>query len=582
MDPHNSLKRRTVFKISAGVALAAGVPAAATAQLSDSGVIGLRRIGRYQTGEFDGGAEIVAYHPETQQLFVVNSGIGEVVVLDVSDPTSPQREETLNAAEDVPDGDGVNSVDVGGDLVGVAVEPPNAQANGRLAFYSTETLQLQEDVEVGALPDKVTLSPDGDFAVSANEGEPAYDEEPGSRTDPSGSISVVTLTDGVDDASVETLGFEAYDGDVASLRAEGARIYGASAQVEDPQPSTDFEPEFVSLTDDGQTAFVSLQENNAIATVNVPAAEIVDISGLGFKNFSLPQNIVDTSDVDGVDFDNWPIFGMYQPDSIAAFTAGGQSYVATANEGDSRDYEETSVSELSLDPASFDLSSYPVDTVEELQQPEHLGNLEVTSELGDIDGDDQHEQLYAYGGRSMSIWRLENDGLQLVYDSGSLFEEIQAEQYPDGFQNTTESGPETEAVTIGSIGDRTYAFVGQERGSGVMTFDVTIPSNPTYISTAVNRDYSVSFDDLAADADANAETDSPGRAGDWGPEGVEFVSPSDSPTDTALLMVGFEVSGTVAIFEVLGGTETRQTSAQNSQQPFSSFSLQDIVSWLFS
>ena len=564
---HNPVSRRTVFRLAGAAALAGAVPATASAQTTDDGLItGLRRIGRYETGAFDGGAEIVAYDGETTRLFVVNSGAGQVEVLDVTDPTNPTQDAVLDAAADVPNGGGANSVDVGGGIVGIAVEHTDTQPAGRLAFYDSDSLDLLGSVEVGSLPDKVTLTPDGSYAISANEGEPNYDEPAADRTDPAGSISVVDLTGSVPSATVETLGFGAYDDQVEALRADGVRIYGASEQVETPLPSTDFEPEFVSVTDDGETAFVSLQENNAIATVDVPNARIIDVSGLGFKDFSLPANQLDTSDVDGIEFGNWPIHGMYQPDSIGAFTIDGQRYVATANEGDSRDFEEGVVSDLDLDPEAFDLSAYPsVDTIEELQRPEHLGNFEVTTELGDVDDDGQYEQLYAYGGRSFSVWRLESDGLQLVYDSGSLFEEIQAEQYPAGFQNTTESGPETEAVTIGVVGDRTYAFVGQERGSGVMTFDVTRPSNPSYVSTTITRDYSVTFDDLAADAEADSETDEPGRAGDWGPEGVEFIPVSDSPTNHALLAVGYEVSGTVGVFEVLGSEV--DTPVDESAQP---------------
>jgi len=555
VDPEHTVSRRTALRLAGAAALAGAVPATASAQeAAATGISGLRQVGRYQTGEFDGGAEIVAYDADTTRLFVVNSGAGQVEVLDISDPSTPTQDAVLDAAADVPNGGGANSVDVGGGIVAIAVEHEETQPAGRLAFYDAETLRFHGSVEVGSLPDKVTVTPDGSYAISANEGEPNDDEPAGERTDPGGSISVVDLSGSIPSVtSVETIGFEAYDDQVEALREDGVRLYGASEAVDDPLPSTDFEPEFVSVTDDGETAFVSLQENNAIATIDVPNAELLDISGLGFKDFSLPANALDTSDVDGVDFGNWPIYGMYQPDSIGAFTIDGQRYVATANEGDSRDFEEGVVSELELDPAAFDLSSNPyVDSIEELQQPEHLGNFEVTTELGDVDGDGQYEQLYAFGARSFAVWRLEDDGLQLVYDSGSLFEEIQAEQYPDGFQNTTESGPETEAVTIGTVGDRTYAFVGQERGSGIMTFDVTRPSNPTYISTAINRDYSVSFGDLEADAEADPETDEPGRAGDWGPEGVEFIPVADSPTDRALLAVGYEVSGTVGIFDVLG------------------------------
>jgi hypothetical protein len=524
--------------------------------------IRLERVGRYATGEFDGGAEIVAYESAGQRLFVVNSGAGQIEVLDLSDPTDPRQTDVLDAAGDVENGGGANSVDVANGLAAVAVERVDPQQPGAVAFYDTEaspnTIELQNVVEVGALPDKVTLTPDASYAITADEGEPAFDEPAGDRTDPGGSISVVDLTDGVESATVETLGFEAFDDQVERLREEGARVYGASVE-DDPRPSTDFEPEFVTVTDDGETAFVSIQENNAIATVDVPNAEITDVSGLGFKDFSIPGNELDTSDADlgeagdTISLQSWPVKGMYQPDAIAAREIGDETFVFTANEGDARDFEVSTVSELSLSEEAFAprLSENPfVDSVAGLKRPENLGNLEVTNQLGDEDGDGEFEALYLFGARSFSTFRLTDNGLELVYDSGNEFERRYAEQVPEGFQNQTESGPETESVELGQVGDRTYAFVGIERGSAVFVYDVTVPTNGRYVQTALNRDFSTGFGDLAADAEADPENDTPGRAGDWGPEGVKFVPAADSPIDNPLLCVGYEVSGTVGVFEV--------------------------------
>ncbi|TKX52886.1 alkaline phosphatase, partial [Halorubrum sp. SS7] len=204
-------------------------------------------------------------------------------------------------------------------------------------------------------------------------------------------------------------------------------MYGASAAVEDPRPSTDFEPEFVTVTPDSGTAYVSLQENNAVARVDIQRAEIAEISGLGFKDFSLPGNELDTSDADAGDedvisFQNWPVKGMYQPDGIRAYEVAGRQYLITANEGDSRDYEVSTVSDLSLADDAFAprLSENPfVDSVEALKRPENLGNLEVTNQLGDHDNDGQFEELYLFGTRSFAIWEATDNGLQLVFESGN-------------------------------------------------------------------------------------------------------------------------------------------------------------------
>lgn len=405
--------RRAALGLTGGVALTAlGAPLARTQAGRDADVetIRLDRVGRYETGEFDGGAEITAFYPNGGQLFVVNSGAGQIEVLDLSDPADPTQDAVLDAAEDVENGGGANSVDVVGDFAAVAVEAQNPQHPGFVALYDAAELELLNVVEVGALPDKVTIAPNGHAVLTANEGEPNFDETPGERTDPKGSISVIDLTGSVESATAETLDFTVFDDDIEALREEGGRVYGASAEDEDPEPSTDFEPEFVTVTEDSETAFISVQENNAIAVVDVPNAELVDVRGLGFKDFSLPGNELDASDADAGDEDaislqNWPVKGMYQPDAIGTYQVAGETFVLTANEGDSRDFEVSTVAELTLSEDAFAsrLSENPfVDSVAELGAPENLGTLEVTNQLGDEDGDGEFEELYLFGARSFS------------------------------------------------------------------------------------------------------------------------------------------------------------------------------------
>jgi hypothetical protein len=233
---------------------------------------------------------------------------------------------------------------------------------------------------------------------------------------------------------------------------------------------------------------------------------VTRIDGLGFKDFSLPGNELDKSDADGISLQSWPLKGMYQPDAIDSYEVGGQTFVVTANEGDAKDFEVTIPGDLQLDPNGFNLSENAyVDNVGQLRQPEHLGNMEVNeaamAEFADQNDDGRYTDIFHIDGRSFSVWQVESDGLQLVYDSGNDFERTFAEQYPDGHANVVESGPETESIELGQVGDRTFAFVGQEVGSGIAVYDVTNPGQPRYHQMAVNRDYSVSEDDLAAAAE---------------------------------------------------------------------------------
>ncbi len=256
----------------------------------------------------------------------------------------------------------------------------------------------------------------------------------------------------------------------------------------------------------------------------------------------LRPNGLDPSDRDGgINIGHWPVFGFYMPDAIAAYEAAdGEIYLVTANEGDSRDYpgysEETRMASLLLDLAVFP------DALT-LQSDAQLGRLRTTRANGDTNGDNLIDTLYKFGARSFTIWR--TDGT-IAFDSGSDFEEITAELLPEAFNSnggsdtfdtrSDDKGPEPEAVVIGTVGERIYAFIGLERTGGVMVYDVTLPHQATFVTYANNRDITLPADDP--------------NAGDTGPEGITFVSAEDSPAGQPLLIVGNEVSGTITVYAI--------------------------------
>jgi PKD repeat protein len=553
------LSGSTALALLAGTAVADGDAQATNGQgvfqteggaLPGPGTVRLESIGRYQSGLFDeGGAEIVDYHPPTQRLFVINADLGGVDVLDVSDPTSPSKVAALDVAGELTGVSSANSVSVSTDAVAVAIEAENAQEPGQVGFYDPSTLDLLGTATVGALPDKVTFTPDGQTALVANEGEP-NDEY---TVDPRGSVSVVDISAGADAATVSTADFTRFDGMEEELRARGIRIFGPGASA-----SQDFEPEYVVVSDDSTTAWVSLQENNAIAEIDVASATVTKLLPLGFKDYSLAGNELDASNEDGgVNIRNWPVFGILQPDAIGAYTVDGETYLVTANEGDSRDYdgfsEESEVADLDLDPDAFDFSEIEgIDSVEELQRPENLGAKGVTTTLGDTDGNGLYEEIYVFGGRSFSIFT--TDG-ERVFDSGSDFERITAERFPENFNNdnaesdpdgrSDNKGPEPEGLALGRIGDQHYAFIGLERVGGVMVYEITDPESPEFVQYINERDFSVDIDTEIADGDAPSYA-----AGDLGPEGLAFATAEESPIDDPLVFVGHEISGTTTVFRV--------------------------------
>lgn len=497
---------------------------------AQSDTLTLEPLGTYSTGYFDeGGAEIVAYHAGTQQLFIINGGDNTVDVLDITDPSTPELVTQLDLSEY---GEGPTSVAIYEDLIAVAVE--RGQELGQVAFYTPDGTFINA-VEVGYLPDMVTFTPDGTKVLSANEGEPDGDY----LDDPEGSVSIIDISGGAENASVTTLGFTDFNADgsrAAELPAE-VRVYGPGASV-----AQDLEPEYIAVSPDGATAYVSLQEANALAVIDIASASISSIRSLGFKDHSVEGSGLDVNNDDGeILIQNYPVLGMYQPDSLVAFEANGATYLLSANEGDTRDYdgysEEGDVAEATLDADAFPDAAT-------LQSADDAGNLEVMTPYSDADGDGDVDALYIPGGRSFTIWDAEGN---LVWDSGDQFEQITAEAYPDDFNSdnaenssfddrSDNKGPEPEGAALAALNDHLYAFIGLERIGGVMVYDITDPTAPEFATYINTRDFS-------GDAEA-------GTAGDLGPEGLIVISAEDSPTGEPLLVVGYEVSGTTTIYSI--------------------------------
>ncbi|AOZ94699.1 multifunctional 2',3'-cyclic-nucleotide 2'-phosphodiesterase/5'-nucleotidase/3'-nucleotidase [Paenibacillus crassostreae] len=230
------------------------------------------------------------------------------------------------------------------------------------------------------------------------------------------------------------------------------------------------------------------------------------------------------------------------PDGIASYNYNGTQYLFTANEGDATEWPADSDTPTRISateigaikgglnpssPAAIFLNNATVNG----KTP--YDKVEVVSDMG-------NEGIYMYGGRSFSIWNAST--MNQVFDSGNDFETITSQRLPDYF-NTNHSkvaiddrsakkGPEPEYVTVGQVGNKVFAFVGLERIGGVMTYDVTDPSQPVFANYFNPRDFTKGL-----------ETDT-------GPEGLEFIPASSSPTGLPLLLVANEVSGTIAVLQL--------------------------------
>jgi hypothetical protein len=415
-------------------------------------------------------------------------------------------------------------------VVAVALQAPPKTNPGTVAFFDAGGAPLAH-VQVGALPDMLTYSPNGRFVLVANEGEPNDDYS----IDPEGSVSVIDLAGGVASLTQDDVRAAGFGSFAKRQLGPGVRVFGPGATI-----AQDLEPEYVAVSPDGRTAWATLQEANAIAEIDVKRAAVTDVRSLGLKDHLLPGNGLDPSDRDSaIAIGNWPVFGLYMADAIDAYEHKGRTFYVTANEGDAREYdtfvEEARVSALTLDPTAFPNAAFLTDNA-------RLGRLTVSRASGDLDGDGDYDQLHVFGARSFSIW---SQSGKLVFDSGDALERLTA--VPGEFNSDNEEndsadtrsdnkGPEPEGVELGTVGKNVYAFVGLERIGGVMVWDVTNPRDARFVQYLNNRDF-------AGDPEA-------GMAGDLGPEGLHFIAGKDSPIGVPLLAVANEISGTTTVYRI--------------------------------
>lgn len=506
------------------VAVALGATASLSAQFSHTHLSSIQSAN--QAGE------IVAYDPASGRYFVTNPVSNQLDVFTAS------ATGVLAFASSIPLAGAPNSVAVKNGLVAVAVEAAIKQDPGMVQFFDAATGSPSgASVTVGALPDMIAFTPNGQYVLTADEGE--ADAATG-LVNPEGSVSIVDVAL----RTVATASFAPWNGQKSALQAAGVRLSNLNnvtlAQV--------VEPEFLTIDAAGTTAYVTLQENNAIAEVDIATATVTAIRPLGEKDHDLPGNQLDPSNQDGIDgnFQNFPILGLYMPDAVVVFTVGGVQYLATANEGDSRaDFagwnDERRGNALAAnfvldteDPTP-ETSLY---TSAQLNTNAVLGRLNfATSDYdilrGDTDDDGDVDQLYSFGARSFTIWT--TNGTK-VFDSG---DQIEREMLARGLWQegrSDDKGPEPEAVAFGVVNGVPLLFVGLERTNAIMVYDVTDPSAPVLGDVI----------DIAGESGLGAS----------GPEGLKFIDAGDSPTGQALVAVSSEVNGVLSLFAIEYGVAT--------------------------
>jgi 2',3'-cyclic-nucleotide 2'-phosphodiesterase (5'-nucleotidase family) len=521
--------------------------------------INAQLLGRYSIGTYNsngGVAEISAYDPSTKRMYVVNGPDTSFRIVNMANPANPVLISTVSVK---PYGIDVTSIATNKKgLVAIAVIDSNGKTNASSIVFLNANGNFISKVKAGANTDHIIFTSDGKKLLCANEGEPNN----GYTIDPEGSISIIDVSVGaaaLTQANVQTAGFTAFNSPASinpNIRITG-RIQSGGTFLRNSTVAEDLEPEYIAISEDNSTAWVTCQENNALAVIDINTATVTSLLPLGFKNHNLTGNGLDASDrlsssIPGViNIRNLPVFGMYQPDGISSYSVGGQNYLVTANEGDARaDWGAANNEEVRVNNATFVLDTVKFGgaaNVAFLKADSILGRLNISNRWGDFNNDGKFDSIFTFGARSFSIWNGATGAL--VWDSKDDFEQRTAAMFPNNFNagHTTNAlddrsdnkGPEPESVTIGKILDSTYAFVGLERIGGFMVYNITNPNSPYFVQYINTRNFSVTPNQ------ANLAT-----VGDLGPEGIVFIPRNESPNGKDLILLSNEVSGTVAIFQI--------------------------------
>jgi predicted extracellular nuclease len=369
----------------------------------------------YNTGLGANGAEIIDLREDIAGL--TNAGDGSVDILDVSNVLQPSLTQRITGFSEL------NSLALHPTqdyflAVAGSSKPAAAPVIGKVRAYRISDGTLLAEADTGILPDSIDISPDGKWAVVANEAESEAVNDNGGP----GSLTVINLS-GFDPDLSNTLEVV----QVALPSQNGTpgfstnRIDDIGRLPIDNTPGT-LEPESVAFSSDSQYAYITLQENNGLVRIKL-ADQSLSFFGLGQTT-----HVVDSTNGNGYN-PNSQLTMFREPDGVAIFEINGQRYFATADEGDTRD---------DIAPA-------------------------VTS--GRL-----------RGGRTVSIFNADTG--ELLGDTGNQIDALSARMgiYPDNRSDRGGSEPEVLDATV--FAGRALVAVGLERANAIALVDVTDPVAP--------------------------------------------------------------------------------------------------------
>ena len=437
------------------------------------------------------------------------------------------------------------SVSVNGTPMGLTASVPQI---GRAVFFNLETGAVIGSVPVGYHPDAVAIK-NGIVGI-ANEGQHAWtgDEDIATRVadfdayQQPGSVSVInlgtlnaaTLGEALGSLTVNTIDFSGVPELIAGLRDH------TSFDPADTKPKHfHIEPEYVVFSPDNTKLIVSLQENNALAVLDLATLSWDNVTSLGQTPI-----VIDASDRDAVFDVTNPALGLPMPDGIATWAQDGSTYVITADEGDAR-VDDGDIQRFASAVSTFGLATGFAPSTNN----NDYGRLNVLKDQilnGPVsDPASRIDKIVSLGTRGLSLWKKEANNSMTFVSHLPLETELfnrdpqRHNSNRGGIKGTYDTrsddkGPEPEGVAVTTLPDGTVIAVAvMERQNGVIVVDITNPAAPQVVRYINDSD-----------------------VGLISPETVTIVDAVDSPTGNALAIVGYEgvigdgIIGGVGVYEI--------------------------------
>ena len=381
----------------------------------------LRLAATWESGA-GGGDESLGYQAATRRLAVGNGALGRVRVLSLADPAVPEQIADLDLA--LPVGHSLNGIDFhpSENLIAAAVAAPG-DAPGEARLLDADSGAVRARYPTGVDPDGIHFSSDGRWLAVPNEAENYRRGAGGGYVSAPGSVTLIELgedpeRDGVVQVALPPLPMGHGLTVESDQRLLAREVDGREAEIPfDSGDPAHLEPEHAAFAPDGATVYVSLQENNGVAVIDVASGSLSGVYALGTV-----EHAADLEDDGAADFSE-TLTAFREPDQIAVTPDG--RYLVTADEGDT----DPKASKSDWGPAG--------------------------------------------GGRTVSV--LDAATGEVLGDTGNQLDEAAAAAgvYPDG--RSDNKGSEPEGLVVFAAGDGIWAVVGLERAEVVALIDLADP-----------------------------------------------------------------------------------------------------------